>query len=177
MSEVDKVNKKTIKQGGVLALLYFDIHGSNKDSIKQLAVGFVQRLIKETGVVYARGEIDKPIFENDVYSTSVEVTVLTKSFENLVRLCANYSPFSVEVLEPNSIKLPISQMHDVLMGISAATYDYKKYIIEKTSNSKDLRRYKLNLENKMKVGKKLLNKKNKDSENEKDKKNKEKEEV
>ncbi|MDD5023387.1 MAG: hypothetical protein PHU63_04425 [Candidatus ainarchaeum sp.] len=161
MSEVDKVTDKTVEQGGVLALLYFDLQGGNKELLQQLGVGFIKKLLTEQGVVYARGQIDEPIMENNTIYTSIEVKILTKSFSDLMRLCGNYSPFSVEVLKPNNIKLSLDQMHDILMNISATTHEYKKYILEKVTTGEDLKKYQESIQNKVKLGKLLMEKKKK----------------
>ena len=163
MSEVDKVTDRTIKEGGVLSHLYFDLHASDDTRLKQLGVGFVQRIIKEPGVVYARGQIDEPMKDEEgkLFSTSVEVKILTKSFADLLRVSAAYSPFSVDILKPDEIKLSIDKAHDMIMNISTITYEYKKYILEKTSTKEDVERHKKNLEAKMKLGERLLKKKEK----------------
>lgn len=161
MSEVDKVTDKAINEGGVLTLLYFDIHGNSKEGLQNLGVGFIQKILKEPGVIYARGQIEEPIKEEELYSTSVEVKVLTKSFIDLTRICGAYSPFSVEILRPYGMKFSLDMLHDLLMQISTTTYEYKKYIFEKTSTKEDLEKYQKNMRNKMKLGKNLLEKKKK----------------
>lgn len=161
MSEVDKVTDKVIKEGGVLALLYFDIHGNNEEGIKSLGVGFVQKILKEPGVVYARGQIEEPIKEENLYSTSVEVKILTKTFPDLARLCGAYSPFSVEILKPYEFKFSLDIAHDILMYISTTTFEYKKFIFQKTSSKEDIERYQQYIRNKIKLGKTLLEKKKK----------------
>ncbi len=159
MSEVDKVNERTIKDGGVLALLYFDVHGKSVDSVQQIGVGFIQKLTGETGVVYARGEIDEPIEEEKRFSTSIEVKILAKSFSSLCAICATYSPFYIEILEPTSLNLSLDKAHDVLMLFSTVTHQYKKFILERTSTREELELYKKDLQNKEELGKKLLEKK------------------
>ncbi len=161
MSGVDKVTKDTVNQGGILAFLYFDIHGNSEEGIKNLGVGFIQRVIKEPGVVYARGEIAEPLKEEDIYSTSVEVKVLIKSFLELMALCAKYSPFSIEILQPNELKFSVDKLHDLLMFMANTTHGYKKHIFTKTSTPEDLKNYQKHIQNKMKLGKLLMEKKKK----------------
>jgi hypothetical protein len=159
MNEADKLTKNTIAEGGVLALLYFDIHGTSVDVLKNLSAGFVQQLLNEQGVVWVIGEIDEPISQGDLFSTSTEVKILTKSFLDLVKLCAKYSPFSVEILEPNEINLSLDKAHELLLTVSTVAFDYKKYIVERLSKPEDLERYRKSLEHKIELGKRLLEKK------------------
>ncbi|MCX6768402.1 MAG: hypothetical protein NTY83_00980, partial [Candidatus Micrarchaeota archaeon] len=75
--DIGKLIEKTVKDGGVLALLYFDLHGNQKEALQKLGVGFVQKILQEQGVKYAQGEIDEPMESGGIVSTSVEIKVLT----------------------------------------------------------------------------------------------------
>lgn len=162
MAEVKDLNsliKKTVNDGGVLALLYFDLHGTDKETLVQLGAGLVQKILKEEGVVFAKGEIDEPMENEKLFSTSIEMKVLTKDLSSLAGLCSNFCPFSLEVLEPQEIRLDTSHMQDLLMYISSSSHDYKKYIIEKLSTPQTRAEYAKNIKNRAEIGKKLLEKK------------------
>ena len=161
MTDVDKLTKKTLADGGVMALLYFDVHGSSKDLLKQLSAGFIQKLLKEPGVIWAIGEIDEPVSQGELFSTSIEVKLLTTDFPSMVKLVALYSPFSIEILKPNEIKLPLDKAHELLLEVSTMAFDYKKYILEKLSKPEDFERYRKTLEQKVELGKRILEKKEK----------------
>ncbi|MBI2080030.1 hypothetical protein HYT84_04645 [Candidatus Micrarchaeota archaeon] len=161
MVDVERLTKETIDKGGVLAMLYFDLHGTSKEILTQLGAGFVQKLLKEPGVVTALGEIDEPLETEDkkTFSTSVEVKLLVKDFNFLANICALYSPFGVEILKPNDIKLNLDKAQDLLMNFSNSTFEYKKYILDKISSPADVERYRNHLKQKAELGKKLLEKK------------------
>jgi len=161
MVDVDKLTKDTIAKGGILAVLYFDLHGSSKEVLQELASGFVQKILKEPGVIYALGEIDEPLKAKDdkFFSTSVEVKLLTTGFFHMFRICMSYSPFSLEILRPDAIKLTIDQAHEVLMDSSMTAFEYKKHIIEKMSTKEQLDTYRKTVEQKIELGKKLSEKK------------------
>jgi hypothetical protein len=159
MSEVDKLTEKAVNEGGILALLYFDIHGSDKENLIQLATGFVQKLLGEEGVIFAKGEIDEPMEAEGLFSTSVEVKVLARDVESMAQLCASYCPFSLEVLEPQQFKIPVAHMQDLLMFVASNSHDYKKYILEKVSPREQQEAYKRNLKNRAEIGKRLLERK------------------
>lgn len=155
MADVEKVTKETIEKGGILALLYFDIHGKDKEKLVDIGAGFIQQILKEAGVIYALGEVDNPFEQNDLFSTSVNLKVLFKDFISLSSLCSKYSPFSVEIIRPDKISLAIDQAHDLLMDIAATNFEYKKYIIEKLADDSELKSYKDSFENKLLMGKKM----------------------
>jgi hypothetical protein len=157
--DIDKITKDAIAGGGVLALLYFDLHAGKKEVLQQLGTALVQKILSEPGVVYALGEVDEPIQNNDLMSTSVEVKILVKGLDSLARICGNFSPFSVEILRPEEIRLTPDKAHDILMNISVNNYELKKFILEKVSNKADLEAHKKALSGRLEVSRKLLEKK------------------
>lgn len=159
MGEVEKLTQKTVDDGGVLALLYFDIHGSDKEVLMQIGAGLVQKILREEGVVFAKGEIDEPIEEEGLFSTSVELKVLTGDSVSLAHLCANFCPFSLEILEPQEFRVSVADMQDLFMFVSSNAHDYKKYIIQKLSTPEKGAEYAKNLKNRAEIGKRLLAKK------------------
>ena len=159
MTDIDKLTRETIDNGGILILLYYDLHSPDQEKLKQLATGFVDQIIKTQGVVYALGEIDEPIESNGLFSTTIEVKALVKDMRSLINVCSLYPPISVEILRPNEIKLSIDKTHDILMDISTNWFGIKKFIKERVSTKEELEEYKKYLDNRMEVGKKMLEKK------------------
>lgn len=156
MDNVEKTTQQTIDKGGVLALLYFDIHADSKETVQQIGTGFVQDILKKEGVVYALGEIDEPVHEKDIYSTNVQIKILTKSFLNLVQVCSVNSPFTVEILKPDEMNIKIHEAQEILTNVATTTAEYKKYIIEKLAKPEDLEKYKHFMEKKKEMGEKIL---------------------
>ncbi len=148
MSEVDKKIKDTVENGGTLALLYFDIHAKEKDNLVALSKAFVKEIINKEGVVLALGEIEEPVppeKEGMNWSTYVTVKVLTKDFKTLSALCLSHSPFNVEILKPDEIKLTLPEAHELLAMLSAVTADYKRYILTKLATPEELTKLQENL--------------------------------
>jgi hypothetical protein len=58
MNDVEKLTRDTVKDGGVLAMMHFDIHAKSKELVQELGTGFVNSIIQKEGVVFALGEID-----------------------------------------------------------------------------------------------------------------------
>ncbi|MEM4194676.1 MAG: hypothetical protein QXY05_00015 [Candidatus Anstonellales archaeon] len=154
----EKLIKETVKNGGVLALLYFDVHGTDSEKIKEFSTGFIKRMLSEPGIVYVKGEIDEPIQDKDVVSTAIEVKLLAKSMPALVNFVGKYNPFSVEILEPEEIKISMADAHELLMSVSTMMFENKKYILERVAKKEDLERIKKELENRIKLGRMLLEK-------------------
>jgi len=151
-----------IKEGAVYAKFYFDIHGKSEESLKEMATGFVAKIIDYPGVIYAKGEIDEPIEDEGLVSVPMEVNILANDFPILVKLSMDFIPYSVEILKPMGIKLDISQVHDILMDTSTTSFNYRKYIVEKVSSPHDKETYSKTVKNRVALGKRLLGKGDKD---------------
>jgi hypothetical protein len=105
------------------------------------------------------GEIDEPMERDPGFSTSVEVKILIRDFVMLEKLCAVYSPLSIEILRPDEINLSIDKAHELLMDIATRTFELKKFILQRTSSKEEIEKYKKDLEMKAELGKKILEKK------------------
>jgi hypothetical protein len=166
MSDVEKLTKDTINSGGVLAMLYFDLHARTKELVQELGVGFVNTLIQKEGVVFALGEIDEPKDggEGKNWSGTVEVKILTKDFATLASIAMAHSPYSVEIMRPDEIRLPLSAAHDLLGIMAATTAEYKKYILLKLSKPEEILQLQENLKKRAEMGKKIMDKDKKEGE-------------
>ncbi len=154
MKDEERINE-IIKQGGVIADIYIDIHGKDEESLKNLGVGLSKKISATEGVLYSRFEIEKPEKNKDVYSTYIQGRVLVKDFLTLARLCLDYSPVSIDIVKPDEIKLSLAEAIDLLMELSRTTYDYKHYIYTKVASPEDKKRILQSVVNRMKMGERL----------------------
>ncbi len=140
MEDAEKLTRDTVKNGGVLAMLYFDIHAKTKEALQDLARGFINSVIQRPGVVFAYGEIEEPVDggEGKNWSSSISIKVLTSDFVALGNLCMAHSPFTVEILRPDEIKLQLAEAHELLGSMAATTADYKRYILTKIAKPEEL---------------------------------------
>jgi len=161
MSDIEKLTKDTIKNGGVLAMLYFDVHAKSKEAVQELGAGFINSVIQKQGVAFAMGEIDEPVGGEDGknWSSSIELKVLTKNFTTLANICMTHSPFTVEILRPDEIRLQLSEAHELLGTISATTADYKRYILTKLAKPEELAGIEETLRRRAEMGREILKKK------------------
>lgn len=161
MVDVEKLTKDTIRDGGVLALLYFDIHAKDKESVQQLGAGFVKHILEKPGVAFALGEIEEPMEgeEGQNFSSSIEVKILTKDFLTLANICMENSPFTVEILRPDTIELPLNQAHGLLSNIAATTAEYKRTILTKVASPAEIAAFQHQMKIRAEMGKKMLDKK------------------
>ncbi len=158
MEDAEKLTRDTIKNGGVLAMVYFDIHARTKESLQELGTGFINSVIQRPGVVFAYGEIEEPVDggEGKNWSSSISIKVLVRDFVTLGNLCMAHSPFTVEILRPDEIKLQLAEAHELLGNMAATTAEYKRYILTKIAKPEELAGLENALKKRAEMGQKML---------------------
>ena len=156
---VDEITDDAIKEGGYLAMVYFDLHGPTSDEVKNIMVGFLGKLTHEVGVIYAVGEIDQPVEKGGMFSTWAEVKLLAKDFSTLVRIATQYSPIGIEILRPNEVRLPLGEAQGVLLDISQISLNFTRMIMERVLSKEEVEVYKQKMAQRSELGRKLLEKK------------------
>jgi hypothetical protein len=159
-SDVTEVTQKTLKSGGLLTKLYFDMQSEKSEDLQPLMTDLINnRLMKSPGVVYCFGSIDEPMKLQDVYSTNAIVTVLFTDIGALINMIFNFSPVGIEVLKPEGeYVVKISALNAVLVSLSQISSEYSKYILTKVLTKEDLDKINLNLKGREEAGRRLLKK-------------------
>ena len=159
-SEVDEVTEKTLRSGGVLAVLYFDIHGKNKEELQPLMVDLINnRLLKTRGVVYCHGSVEAPIELGDGYSTAATVEILFKDIKALVEVSFNFAPVGINIIKPENeyiIKMPM--MQSLMLDLAQISIEYSNYILSRVLNEDEYKRIQENMKSREEIGKRILGK-------------------
>ena len=156
---VDEMTDDAIREGGYLAMVYFDLHGTTSEAVKNLMVGFIGKLTREPGVIYAVGEIDQPMEKEGIFSTWAEVKLLASDFPTLVKIAAQYSPIGVEILRPDEVKMNLGEAQGSLLDISQTSQNFTRLIMERMLTDGEKKDYATKLSQRMELGKKLFEKK------------------
>ena len=126
--ELAAITEETVKNGGLLIRLYFDMQDKDKDKRQPLLADLLNnRLLKEKGIVYGYGKIREPIESNGLFVTSAVITVLLKSISPAINIMFNYAPVAVEVLKPEKEAcITASELQTILLDISNVSIVYSK---------------------------------------------------
>jgi len=155
---IDELTDEAIENGGYLCRVYFDLHAKSADEVRNLMVGFISRLTKETGVIYAVGEIDSPLERDGVHSTWAEVKLLAQDFPTLVRIAAQYSPIGIEIARPGRVSLSLGDAQGILLDVSQASQNFTRTIMERVLSKEEREEYAKKMLSRAELGKKLLEK-------------------
>lgn len=152
---------EAVATGGIVAVMYFDISSNNKDAVQGLLTELVKKISGEPGVVSCVGEIEEPLeLEEKFWTSSAEVTMLTKNFSYAAAVAIRYGPIGVEVLRPNEIKMPINEAQSLLLNISQVGQEFTNFILQKNlMNEEEREKFQKKLAARAEMGRKLLEKK------------------
>jgi hypothetical protein len=156
---LEEIIREKVAEGGIHAMLYFDVHGNSEQALRTIMVDFIGRLTKEPGVEYVVGEIEKPIADGELYSTYGEVRILVDDFPSLVNVCFNFAPVGIEILDPLEIKLRSGSAQTALMNVSSASQNFTKLVMEKILTPQQKADLQRKMEARSKIGKMLVEKK------------------
>ena len=156
---VEQITDDAVREGGYLANVYFDLHATTEEAVKSLMVGFIGKLTKEPGVIYAVGEIDKPMEKEGVFSTWAEVKLLAQDFPTLVRVASQYSPIGVEILRPDEVKLTLGEAQSALLDVAQTSQNFTRLIMERVLSGEEKAEYGKKMAQRAELGRKLIEKK------------------
>ena len=153
---VDQITNEAIADGGYLVKVYFDLHAGSAEEVKNLMVGFISKLTKEKGVIYAVGEIDEPLEKGGVFSTWAEVKLLAEDFNTLARIAAQYSPIGIDILRPDRVILDLGAAQGLLLDIASTSQNFTRMIMERVLSKDEVENYKKKMDARAEMGKKLI---------------------
>ena len=159
-SDLEVLIKETTKRGAVHTFLHFDAHGVSKEAVENALVDFISTLTsKEKGVLYAVGEIENAVEENEMHSSYSKVEILTDNFLTLFRICQKYAPIGVEIMQPFEFKFDIQQAQSLLLDAAGNTQEYVSYIYKNVLKGEEKTKFEERLKRKIELGKRLKEKK------------------
>ncbi len=125
VQDIDKEVKKKLKDGWIKAAMYFEVLSLDKDFSKESLELHIKKIEGMDNVmVYKKDfsepkEVKSPANPQKVaYSNIVAVELVTASYDTLFQITVNYGPSSVEIIEPQTIKLDLWQAQGVLNSVS-----------------------------------------------------------
>ncbi len=159
-TEMEEVTENTLRKGGILTKLYFDMQSPEDTDLQALLADLINnKLLKSAGVVYCSGSIEETIKVNDVYSSAATVTTLFSDIGALINAVFNFAPAGLEIIKPeNELVIKTSQLQSVMLSLSEISVDYSKYILERVLKKDEYDKVLTDLKAREDLGKRLINK-------------------
>ena len=126
--------KKKLQQGWLHVLVTFEIIGTPKEHVDQSLRGFLDTVKADERIEWIEEHIEpaEKSEKEDFYGAFAEVDLLAKNLDTLMWLAINFTPASIEVIEPNSFTFKAldiqNWMNDLLSKLHTIGMDYKQQI-------------------------------------------------
>ncbi len=124
----DKTQEKTrkkLKEGWIKATMMIEALATTDKAAKEALEKHVGAMDREDGLIRCKTEwgemkkVEKPFKNVEVaHSLIVEVEFIAQSFERLVWAVMTFCPSSIEIIEPENLKLDMGDAQNILNSIS-----------------------------------------------------------
>lgn len=114
--------KEKISQGYVQSRVIIEIAGRPKEHVEKSIQSYIDQISKNENIIILTKDINKAEEVKDsqgFFVSFVELEILTKNINALIEFCFDYMPSSVEVLEPQELKLVGRDISGLLNDLQA----------------------------------------------------------
>ena len=113
------------------AIVTFEVVGKPANHIVDALDKYIENIKKDHRIILLKEEREEPIeHEDGMFSTFCEAELLAKGLETFTWLCINFSPASIEILEPGNITIQsrniTNWLNDLLAQIHEIGMNYRK---------------------------------------------------
>jgi hypothetical protein len=127
----EKLVEKRLKEGWIKSTMIIEVLAVTKEASESALKTHVEKMTKEENTMVLNQELHKaepvnkplPNIEK-AYSQIVDVEVITRNFDQLVRLVVSYAPSSVEILEPEKFSLDMGEAQGILNSLAELIHKF-----------------------------------------------------
>lgn len=122
--------RERLKKGWLRAVVTFEIVGKPQQHIEKSLTTYLDNIRKDERIVMLEEDREEAIeHEDGMFSTFAECEILVENLETFTWLCINFSPASIEILEPDSIHVEsrdiANWLNDLLAKVHDIAVDYR----------------------------------------------------
>jgi len=126
-----KLADKRLREGWIKSTMIIEVLAINEEAARTALEKHVEKMEKEDNTMildkrfHEIQEVENPTPRIEkAYSHIVDVDVLTLNFDQLVRVVVSYAPSSIEILEPEHIKLDMGEAQGILNSVSEIIHKF-----------------------------------------------------
>lgn len=99
----NKEIKEFVDQGWIHARVLFQLVGFPKEHVEKTLKDYIVTISSDERIKIVKEDYSPPEKQDKVFSALAEVDVLLRDFEILTKLCFDYMPASIEILDPKEL--------------------------------------------------------------------------
>ena len=112
-----------MSQGYLRCRMIIEMLGKPKEHVEETLRMLLEKLKQEDGVELLDGNVHKPKEQGAFFSSFVELEALVKDMGIFATLCFEYMPSSVEITEPENLKMHSRELADFVNDMLARLHD------------------------------------------------------
>lgn len=120
-----KQAEKRLKDGWIKSTMIIEVLAISKEAAESALKKHVDKMYHEEDTMilekqfHETQEVENPTPRVEKgYSQIVDVDIMTKNLDQLVRMVVSYAPSSIEILEPEQLRLGMGEAQGILNSIS-----------------------------------------------------------
>jgi hypothetical protein len=133
----------------IICRITTEVIGSPKEHVEETLQKVLDQLPKEEGInILSEKKFDCQKMENNqsLWSTFADIEFETESFQKMLNICYDYTPSTIEILEPAGLDIDMNDINDFLNDFLSKIHKYamvlKKLQAENIFMMKELKKIK-----------------------------------
>jgi hypothetical protein len=129
--KMQRLADKRLKEGWIKSGMIIEVLAIDREAAQSALKKHVEKMEKEEDTMILGREfheakaVSKPLPNIEkAYSQIVDVEVLTRNFDQLVRVVVSYAPSSVEILEPERLSMDMGEAQGILNSIAEIIHKF-----------------------------------------------------
>lgn len=130
----EKDVKERLQQGWARAIIVFELAGKPKEHIEQTLPAYIENIKRDERVAFLSEEYGDIVeHEDGIFSMYCETDLLVQNLDTLTWLAINFSPASIEVLEPGEFTVPQNDLTAWLNDLLSKLHEVSNILREERS--------------------------------------------
>jgi hypothetical protein len=129
--KTEKRAEKRLKEGWIKSSMIIEVLAITRDAAESSLRKHIEKMGNEDNTMILEAtyhdteELANPTPRIEkAYSKIVDVDVITRNFDQLVRIVVSYAPSSIEVIEPEKIKMDMGEAQAILNSMSEIIHKF-----------------------------------------------------
>src|SRR3989344_2559117 len=116
--------REKITEGYIRVNVLFEIIGNPKEHVENALKNYLENIKLTANVIVLKEDMEEAEdLGNGLFSTFAEVDMLLRGLEKLTCLCFNYSPASIEIIDPPEFKFREKELSNWLNDLLAKLHE------------------------------------------------------
>jgi hypothetical protein len=115
--------EEKLAQGWIKCNMIIEIVGKPKEHVEEAMKLILKKLNEEKNMHVLEGKVHKPKEAGIFFSSFVELELIVKNMAIFTTLCFDYMPSSVEIVQPENMKVRCTEVSDFVNDMLAKLHD------------------------------------------------------